>query len=203
MSNVNRAYHRAMPARGSYAKGVAKRDEVLSAALTVFSEKGYLKTSIRDLAEAANLSQSGLLHYFGSKEELLVEILRRRDQQRAAAGTETIEHFLNVMHENVAVPGLAQLSATLSAAASDETHPAHDFFIARYRALRAQFTEALRQHQANGGLDPALDVEKLAALLIAAADGLQTQWLIEDTVDMPGCMDYLWDIYQQATPPHS
>ena len=69
-----------MATRGSYAKGVAKRDEILTTALEVIARNGYRKTSIRDLAAEVGLSQTGLLHYFGTKEELFAEVLRKRDE---------------------------------------------------------------------------------------------------------------------------
>ncbi|MFF3222514.1 helix-turn-helix domain-containing protein [Nocardia suismassiliense] len=43
-------------------------------------QRGYLATSVAELAEAVGLSQGGLLHYFGSKEELFVAVLRKRDE---------------------------------------------------------------------------------------------------------------------------
>ena len=47
-----------MAGKGSYAKGVAKREEILRTALEVFAKQGYRGTSLRELAEAVNLSQA-------------------------------------------------------------------------------------------------------------------------------------------------
>ena len=66
-----------MTARGPYAKGEAKRAEVVNVALELFSRKGYDRTSFREVARLAGLSQAGLLHHFRTKEELFVEVLRR------------------------------------------------------------------------------------------------------------------------------
>ena len=66
--------------RGSYAKGVAKREEILERALAVIASEGYRGASVKVLAEAVGLSQAGLLHYFDSKEELFTEIVRKRDE---------------------------------------------------------------------------------------------------------------------------
>ncbi|WP_282203750.1 TetR/AcrR family transcriptional regulator [Kitasatospora fiedleri] len=77
--------------RGSYAKGIAKREEILDTALEIVARVGYSRATVRELAQAVGLSQTGLLHYFGSKEQLFVEILRRRDlvDLRAATGAAT------------------------------------------------------------------------------------------------------------------
>ncbi|WP_435110815.1 TetR family transcriptional regulator [Nocardiopsis synnemataformans] len=69
-----------MARRGSYAKGVAKRGEILDAALTVIGRDGYSRATVREIADAVGLSQNGLLHHFGSKERLFVEVLRHRDE---------------------------------------------------------------------------------------------------------------------------
>lgn len=49
---------------------------VQAAALSLFAERGYHGTGIRQLAEAAGLSSASLYHYMGTKEELLVAIMR-------------------------------------------------------------------------------------------------------------------------------
>jgi AcrR family transcriptional regulator len=48
-----------------------KMDEILNAALYLFNTKGYLKTSMTDIAEALNLTKGGLYHYVIKKEDLL------------------------------------------------------------------------------------------------------------------------------------
>ena len=66
--------------RGPYAKGKAKRAEILDVALEVIAREGYTGATVKELADAVGLSQNGLLHYFGSKDALFAEILRRRDE---------------------------------------------------------------------------------------------------------------------------
>lgn len=185
-----------MSPRTQYAKGVAKRDEILRAALKVFTENGYLKTSIRDIAEASNLSQAGLLHYFGSKEELLVAVLQRREDEHAAirGDEDAVDDLFQRVGGNVEAPGLAQLFATMSTAAIAEGHPAHAFFAQHYDDLRAELAAALRHRQEEGSLDAAVDADRLASVLVAAADGLQIQWLVDEQLDMPGALEYLWSL---------
>jgi TetR/AcrR family transcriptional regulator, cholesterol catabolism regulator len=48
-----------------------KMDEILNAALYLFNTKGYLKTSMNDIADALNLTKGGLYHYVIKKEDLL------------------------------------------------------------------------------------------------------------------------------------
>lgn len=52
-----------------------RRKQLLDTALWVFAEHGYDRTSIKDLAEEAGVSQGLIYHYFDSKENLLEEIV--------------------------------------------------------------------------------------------------------------------------------
>ncbi|WP_086788678.1 TetR/AcrR family transcriptional regulator [Crossiella equi] len=51
-------------------------ERIRHAALTLFAAKGFHGTGIRDLAESAGLSSASLYHYMGTKEELLLGIMR-------------------------------------------------------------------------------------------------------------------------------
>ncbi|WP_395244700.1 TetR/AcrR family transcriptional regulator [Agromyces sp. MMS24-K17] len=188
-----------MARRGSYAKGIAKREEILATALDVIARTGYGRASVRELADAVGLSQAGLLHYFSSKEELFAEILRKRDEVdealiadavRTASGSADadggmpVEGFMETIRHNAEVPGLVQLYTRLSAEATDAEHPAHPYFVERYRDLRAIAAENLRERREAGEFVADLDADRAATMLIALADGLQTQWLMDPSIDM-------------------
>ncbi|RZU66822.1 TetR family transcriptional regulator [Microterricola gilva] len=186
-----------MAQRGSYAKGVAKREEILTEALQVIAQNGYSRASVRELAEAVGLSQAGLLHYFSSKEELFTAVLQKRDEVDAAvyldgsSELEALSGLAAVMRHNTEVPGLAQLYSRLSAEATDPAHPAHDFFVQRTAQFRLLFAENVRSRQQQGTLPAHLDPEKVATIMIALADGLQTQWTLDPSIDMAEHIDYL------------
>lgn len=55
-----------MARRGSYAKGVARREEILESALDVIGRKGYQNASLKEIAEVVGVTPAALLHYFGS-----------------------------------------------------------------------------------------------------------------------------------------
>jgi AcrR family transcriptional regulator len=59
-----------------------KRRELLADAATVLARTGFIDTSLRTLAAELNTSARMLVYYFGSKEQLILEVLNR--QQRAA-----------------------------------------------------------------------------------------------------------------------
>jgi AcrR family transcriptional regulator len=182
--------------RGPYAKGVAKRAEILRAALEVIARHGYRKTSTRELAAAAGLSEAGMLHYFGSKEQLFEAVLRARDEADTARFEtgDTIDNLTAIIRHNGSVPGLVQLYSTFSAEAGDPEHSSHEYFVERYAGIRAALADAVRARQAAGTLDASADPETIATLLIALSDGLQVQSQYELQADTADLFSHLLDL---------
>ncbi|WP_144712620.1 TetR/AcrR family transcriptional regulator [Curtobacterium pusillum] len=177
-----------MARRGSYAKGIAKREEILTTALDLVARQGFRRTSIKDIADAVDLTQAGLLHYFDSKDELWVDILRRRDEQDLAHewnATDPAALLAAIVRHNTEVPGLVQMFVNLSAAAAtDPEHPAHEYFRNRYDSNRRSMAADFRAMQQDGRLRPDVDAEQLTSVLLAVSDGMQIQWLYDPTRDM-------------------
>jgi AcrR family transcriptional regulator len=195
-----------MAPRGPYAKGEAKRAEIVDVALELFSRMGYDRTSFREIARQAGLSQSGLLHHFRTKEELFLEVLRRRDELNERFYDETIEHdvtiegLVKIIKHNALEPGLVRLYVAMSAESTDAESSARQFFVNRYDLLRADIASDIRRKQALGELPPSLDPESAASLVIAAADGLQIQWLLApDVVDMAALLQQLTTLLHQPS----
>lgn len=184
--------------RGPYAKGLAMRDEILDVALDLFSEKGYDRTSVREIARQAGLSQAGLLHHFSTKEELFLAVLRRRDDRSTDPGdrvrTHSVDRLIRAVDRNTGEPGLVRLFVAMSAESVDEESRARGFFAERYEWLLKEIADDVRHHQEIGEISSTLDAEDAASLLVAAADGLQVQWLLDpDGVDMPARIRQVWD----------
>ena len=53
-----------------------RRNAILMTALTLFVERGYYDTKIADIAAAVPMSTGLMFHYFESKEELLLELVK-------------------------------------------------------------------------------------------------------------------------------
>jgi AcrR family transcriptional regulator len=52
-----------------------RRNEILFAGLSLFIQKGYSGTTIKDIASTVGMSTGLLFHYFASKEELYLELV--------------------------------------------------------------------------------------------------------------------------------
>jgi AcrR family transcriptional regulator len=54
----------------------ARRAQIVACAIEVLAETGYAQTSFARVAERANISKSVISYHFGSKDELLEEVVR-------------------------------------------------------------------------------------------------------------------------------
>ncbi|WP_174187917.1 TetR/AcrR family transcriptional regulator [Nocardia barduliensis] len=192
-----------MVRRGAYAKGIAKREEILAAALEIVARVGYSRTTVRELAEAVGLSQTGLLHYFGSKEQLFAAILARRDEAdrdtfTAAGPPDLPAALIGLIRHNADVPGLVELYARFSAEATRPEHPAHDYFRDRYRDARDALARAVADLRNSSRLPADLDADRFAVIAVALLDGLQAQWLYDPAVDMAEHVAYLWELIERS-----
>jgi AcrR family transcriptional regulator len=55
----------------------ARRDQILTAAISVFAEKGFQRATIRDVAKAAGIADGTIYNYFENKTALIMGILNR------------------------------------------------------------------------------------------------------------------------------
>lgn len=182
----------------SYAKGVARRQEILDRAIEVFADKGADGTSLRAIAEKIGVSHAALLHYFGSREELLVEVLREGERRHSTQPSdlrgrdEVVGGMVRAAERNVTIPGFVALYTSLLAGSLEpDKQYSREFFSVRFARIRERLAELIRVGQDEGTIRRGVDPAAMAALVIAASDGLQTQWLLEPTVDIAKSLELL------------
>ncbi|HAL91778.1 MAG TPA: hypothetical protein DCM68_01980 [Verrucomicrobia bacterium] len=61
--------------------GAPSLDRILSAASALFTRKGFNGTSTRDIAGRAGVSLGNIYNYFGTKEEIFVSLLEKREKE--------------------------------------------------------------------------------------------------------------------------
>lgn len=177
--------------RGNYAVTAARRESILNAALEIFGKSGYNGSSVKQVATAVGMTEAGVLHHFGTKSNLLIEVLRVRDDAStqfippdAASPLMFVSGWLNLMAFNVGQPGIVDLFTKLAAESTDVDHPAHTYFKDRYVYVSKFCEEYFDRLSASSYMASGADSRTLAIALIALADGLQLQWLHDRTVDI-------------------
>jgi AcrR family transcriptional regulator len=193
-------------ARGPYAKSAQRSSDILDAATTVFATHGYSGGSLRDIARQLGMSLTSIRHHFPTKYELLEAVLERSDRttngdddfdwDAACAADGVASATLARVRANLERRELLRLFAILSAEASVPTHPAHGWFVDRYRRKSEELTAAFAYDQSRERVSADHDPQVLSRLLIGTWDGIQLQWLIDPSYDMNEAMEafFAWNI---------
>ena len=179
--------------RGAYAKTAERRRTILATALEVFAESGFRGASVREIASRVGMTDTGVLHHFGGKGKLLLEVVKQKEDEDAEALGDP--YLRDLVAKNGTRSGTVRLFTTLSAESTDPQHPAHDHFVNRYESVRAHVTERLAQESAEGRISPMVDPSLAARIMLAVMDGLQIQWLLDPSMEMDAAYNDFIDHY--------
>ena len=162
-----------------------RRATILAEATAIVGERGYNGFGLQELAQRCDLTKAGLLHHFGSKEQLLIAVLRERDRQDEIAVSAVsgivaedsddlatiLASLRAIVARNASRPEFVRLYAMLQAETLHPGHPAHAYFDRREAATLAMFAQMLAPHVAQ----PVSVARQVKALMV----GLELQWLRE------------------------
>lgn len=126
------------------------RERIFCTAEQLFAEKGFDRVSLRDITAAAEVNLAAVNYYFGSKDQLLLEIFRTR---AAELNRERAQLLQAALDENAEQPGVRAILAALIAPStrwiSDERRVALQFLIRARTEGTAQIREILCHHVAH------------------------------------------------------
>ena len=167
-----------------------KRTEILEAAVEIFGNKGSTNGTLADVAEQVGMTHAGVLHHFGSKQKLLLEVLAYRDQadvqdldeKHIPGGPELFVHLVRTAFTNAQRPGIVQAYTVLSNESVTDGHPARSFFEERYTTLRREVSEAFQALCAQEGVTEPTTIAVASSSILAVMDGLQLQWLLHPEI---------------------
>jgi AcrR family transcriptional regulator len=166
-----------------------KARAIVEAMRASLGSRGAAASTFDHVAQEAGVSRGLLHYYFGSKERLLVEVVRRDAEVRmqsmaaALADADSIDAIVQVL-----VRELRNLVAEDPAAhalihelfsASRRNDEIRGELAELYRKLRGQVAELLRDKEAAGVVHLRGEPEAIASLLFALGDGLELQ-LVSD-----------------------
>jgi AcrR family transcriptional regulator len=178
-------------------KREANRARILTAARTVFGDRGFHGATIEEIADEAGLSNGAIYYNFDSKSDLFFELLKERTDERvrhlratieARAGKDAPEHVLDA----------EAADATRSLKESGEWRLLVFEFVAHAsrnpelasrlrehkRSFKKAFAEVLEQGLGGGRSKTSIAPETLALTATALANGLAAEE-IEDPGSVP------------------
>ena len=168
-----------------------KRREILEAAGRCFQRKGFKGSSISEICAEAGISPGHLYHYFDGKEAIIVamaqshlDALAERFQKVLARGEPIVDALVaemnwltlgdSVTKATLLFELLAEITRSEGIAKNLHSHS---------RSMRKLVAKVLQQAQARGEIDPALDPETTAAVLISLMDGARALALRDREID--------------------
>lgn len=187
-----------------------KRREILGAARRCFVRDGFRGASVSGICAEAGISPGHLYHYFESKEAILGAIVRMVLE-------ETTEHFGQTMEESS--DALAALICEMERAKAVEEPGVHFLILDMFaeagrnpamaevlqehtRGMRRLLAGFLREGQARGRIDPSLDAETAAAVLIGVIDGSKTMAVRDPSPNRTETIELLRTLIERfLTPP--
>ncbi|CQD07835.1 TetR family transcriptional regulator [Mycobacterium europaeum] len=164
------------------ADGEQTRARIITAAMRCVAEKGYSRTTIREIARAAEMTSGSLYHYFPNKSELLdaaVEDIERIAAPRlraAAAGSgDVVDRLAAVLDEASRLmrehPHLAAFDRAVRAESNQHPGRGRPMYPGP-KALRDTVAEVLADAKARGALPADTDARAAADAIYALTRGL-------------------------------
>jgi AcrR family transcriptional regulator len=167
-----------------------KAARIVDAMRASVAERGTAGSTFEEVARAAGVSRGLLHYYFGTKERLLVEVVRRDCDVRLAAldaqlaQARTADDFIAVLVANLedvvrSDPGLVTLVFELFVLSRRHEDVAAEFS-ALLRRPREHVAALLRAKEAEGVLRLAAEPDAVVDVLLSLADGIWLRMLAED-----------------------
>ncbi len=168
-------------ARGRPATKPSVRDKIVAAALDRFHALGFNACGVQEIVDKAGVPKGSFYNYFKAKELLALEVIAvytqgsRREMlaDRSVPPVERLRRHFEFLASRYAAFGFERgcLMGNLAAESSEEMPLLRNALrqsLARWTDLVA---EAIREGQADGSIDAALDADKFARFLINAWEG--------------------------------
>ena len=170
-----------------------KAQRIVAAMRASVGQRGAAGATFDHVAQEAGVSRGLLHYYFGSKERLLVEVVRHDCELRMAsleerlAGANSVDAIIEVMVTHLEAfieqdPAAAALIYELFTA-SRHNEELREAMAEVYREVRAHVAEVLEDKQRQGVVELSDDADAVASILFAMGDGIALQRLSDPAWD--------------------
>jgi AcrR family transcriptional regulator len=184
----------------------AARGALIEAASTLFAERGYHDSSVAEIGALAGVSRGLVNHHFGSKENLLKAVIETHLREwelevvaPAIAGKHGLEALRAIIFAHLALaeqrPEHLLLLYRLMGEALDPRNNLGDAFAAVHKRWRQQGAYWWNEGIEAGEIDPAIDQEANASLIIGAVRGITFDWLTAPkSFDLDAAYNQFWQM---------
>jgi AcrR family transcriptional regulator len=160
-----------------------QRQAIREAARRVFTARGIESTGLAHVAQAAGMGRSSLYHYYADKDSLVRDLAKDLLDREEAMFTQALHRQGSAAQRVLALfdelTTVFDAWVAIGAMVMDLRRLDPKRFRAFFRRIRRELTQLIREGQERGEIDPAVDPEAVAAVLIGMVDGLLFQKLID------------------------
>jgi AcrR family transcriptional regulator len=169
------------------------RENLLDAALVSFHEKGYLATTLDDIARRAGITRGAIAWHFGSKAELLNAVIRERYvratarmMEVAAQGGTPLQvlrrvllHWMTYLEEDAEFRAIHEI--TLRTPLSAEMDEGMRERVEGIRRSVAYFAGLIQQGIDAGEIRQEVNPDVAATSALGMTNGISMIWLLDPT----------------------
>jgi AcrR family transcriptional regulator len=168
-----------------------KAQRIIAAMRASVGQRGAAASTFDHVAREAGVSRGLLHYYFGSKERLLVEVMRHDCDIRmerledSLADADSVDAIIEALVSNLrafiaddADTGTASLIFEMFSA-SRHNEDIREEMAELYRKVRGHIAGVLREKEREGVVDLRCDAEPAASILLALGDGITLQTLAD------------------------
>lgn len=171
-----------------------RREQILNAGLDLFIRNGYHGTTTKEIADIFGISQGLLFHYFGSKEEVYLELLERAKASMSDIhiSEEELEHPLEHLNTMVTLildsfktyPLSAKLFMLVGQAQIASNLPEAVQQVSKDIAASKEFESLVNVGQAKGVIREG-DPKALAGCFYSAIQGVAQTYVCFPDIPLP------------------
>jgi AcrR family transcriptional regulator len=185
-------------------KGQQTRERIVEASAALFNVRGYTGTAMSDIIESVGIQKGGIYRHFESKESIMLAAFEYAMQRRIEAiqmmlvpTASAIDQLQAVCASFIALlepPSLPGGCPILNAAveADDLYPPLREKVQQGLNTLRMLISQVVADGKARGELQPYVNGDVVATLLISACEGaLMMTKLYGDCVHLHRAVDHL------------
>jgi AcrR family transcriptional regulator len=188
--------------REGYTKGILRRKQIYDVTLQLIDTYGADNVSLGKIASEVGLTSAGILHYYKSMDDLLVNVMQEYDRQDmdpisgSARNPDKklaelvrdpvvlLDTTIASLRRKTSTPGAVALYTYLLAKSADGNFPKRSYIMLRKQFRHQIIKVMIESMDSSGKLSSKISPDAFATAFEALLDGVQIQWLNDRSLDI-------------------